>query len=104
MASCLEGIGEPLRVAGWKCQFSRAARHLSSISAPRLWSTTLLVISPRSSMVISMTSFPGEAGNCHGHTLGLGGVVGRAGGNSLPYNEPWGQGAGLAPAWAAGPR
>ena len=26
MASCLEGMGEPLRVAGWKCQLSSAAR------------------------------------------------------------------------------
>ena len=66
IASCFEGIGVPLRVAGWKCQFSSAARHLSSMSEPRLCSTVFLTISPRSSIVISITSLPGESGNCHG--------------------------------------
>src|SRR5579862_3344241 len=66
MASCLEGMGEPLRVAGRKRQFSRAARHLLSMSGPRLCKTVLRTISPRSSITISITSLPAVSGSCQG--------------------------------------
>ena len=62
MASCFEGIGAPLRVAGWKRQFSSAARHLSVDVGSEALQHVLLTISPRSSMVISMTSLPGVVG------------------------------------------
>src|ERR1051326_6598379 len=41
MASCFEGMGEPLRVAGWKCQLSSATKTRSSSLGPRLCRTLL---------------------------------------------------------------
>ncbi len=84
MASCLEGIGDPFLVAGWKCQFSSAARHLRVDVRAEALQDGLTDDLPALIDGDLDHFVAGCSGSCHGQTTGSDVATGSAGRISSP--------------------